>query len=333
MNRSAIIRKLRETNLISDSEIKTIPLKGGVSSDIFLVKDGSDRFVVKKAREKLNVKDDWFSDPKRNRVEREFAVFAGKLLPGAVPKLLYADDDLDFFVMEYLGPADFSNWKALLLDGFFDENTILKAAVLMADLHRLTFKSEEAMQTFQKKSYFKTLRTDPYLVTTGERHPEFSEIFFEEADRLNRWSETLIHGDFSPKNILTGKQRVVLLDHEVACFGDPAFDLAFMLNHLHLKMLWHTVRQKQCKNPAPLFWMEYADRMPTELSEPIIQRTGKLLLLLMLARIDGKSPVEYFNEPEKAFVRRFVSDHLKGKEFRLRDISQNWNRKLQTKSF
>ncbi len=122
----------------------------------------------------------------------------------------------------------------------------------------------------------------------------------------------------------------MLLDHEVACIGDPAFDLAFLLNHLHLKMLWHRVRRRPFENLSPLFWSVYLENSDDGNPENLTARTGTLLLLLMLARIDGKSPVEYFGEPEKKFVRSFVSDHLRREEFELAAINQNWNETLQT---
>jgi 5-methylthioribose kinase len=227
MNRTALEKLLRDNGLTDGNEIGLIPLEGGVSSDIFLISNGTNRFVLKMAREKLKVKDDWFSDAQRNRTEHRFAEYLLKQLPGAVPEILFADDKQNFFAMEYLNPELFKNWKQQLLSGDAQDLAIIKAAELLADIHRLTHRSDEAEALFRDKQYFKTLRTDPYLITTGKRHPEFGEIFFEEAERLNRWSESLIHGDFSPKNILVGEQRVVLLDHEVACFGDPAFRSGF----------------------------------------------------------------------------------------------------------
>ena len=49
----------------------------------------------------------------------------------------------------------------------------------------------------------------------------------------------MVHGDVSPKNILLGPGGPVFLDAECACIGDPAFDLAFCLNHMLLKCLWN----------------------------------------------------------------------------------------------
>ncbi len=329
MKRSLIIQKLCEIRLISSQKPEIKPLEGGVSSDIFLVADGSVRLVVKQALEKLKVKDDWFSDIRRNRTERQFAEYMQQILPGSVPEVIFADDDLNFFVMEYLDPLSFKNWKEQLSVGNFDSKTTRKAADLLADLHRLSRHDTETRTIFEDKSYFKNLRTDPYLVTTAERHPEFRNIFFQEAERLNHHNETVIHGDFSPKNILAGNNRVVLLDHEVACLGDPAFDLAFLLNHLHLKMLWNKTRQQSCKNLAPLFWKVYFKKADEESPLNLKDRTGKLLLLLMLARIDGKSPVEYFDDPEKEFVRSFVSQQLRSRNFELPAINKNWTDQLQ----
>ncbi|MCC5905185.1 MAG: aminoglycoside phosphotransferase family protein [Balneolaceae bacterium] len=332
MNRSHIIKKLFENRLISSQKPEIRSLEGGVSSDIFLVTVGSVRLVVKQALEKLKVKDDWFSDIRRNRTERQFAEYMQQILPGSVPEVIFADDDLNFFVMEYLDPRSFKNWKEQLLGGDFDPKTTRKAAELLADLHRLNRHQTEARAMFEDKSYFKNLRTDPYLITTGERHPEFRNIFFEEAERLNHQEETVIHGDFSPKNILASNNRVVLLDHEVACLGDPAFDLAFLLNHLHLKMLWSKTRRQSCENLAPIFWKVYFEKAGEESPQNLKDRTGKLLLLLMLARIDGKSPVEYFDEPEKEFVRSFVSRNLLSRNFELSAINKNWIDQLKTET-
>ena len=39
-------------------------------------------------------------------------------------------------------------------------------------------------------------------------------------------------------------------------------------------------------------------------------RTARLLTFLLLARIDGKSPVEYLSEPKREHVRQFVRKEL-----------------------
>ena len=65
------------------------------------------------------------------------------------------------------------------------------------------------------------------------------EVLRAEAERLVTCRSVLVHGDFSPKNLLVSGDRLVIIDCEVAWYGDPAFDLAFLLNHLCLKALYH----------------------------------------------------------------------------------------------
>ena len=120
----------------------------------------------------------------------------------------------------------------------------------------------------------------------------------------------LIHGDFSPKNILIGSNGPIVLDAECANFGDPAFDAAFCLNHLCLKALWAPEHADVFQASTEAFLTTYTDGvMPTA----IITRIADYLPGLMLARIDGKSPVEYLdNERDISMVRDFASKHLGG---------------------
>jgi thiamine kinase-like enzyme len=156
-------------------------------------------------------------------------------------------------------------------------------------------------------------------------------LFEEEAERLGRTALALVHGDFSPKNILVSRERLVLLDCEAAWFGDPAFDAAFLLNHLFLKALHLPSRREDFLRLAFVCWSEYraglADRFDVSLSS----RIGRLLLMLMLARMDGKSPVEYIvEERKKEWVRDFVGRMLPAGAFAMEEITDSWRRSLAT---
>lgn len=329
MNKEIIISILREENLISDSEPRFKPLKGGVSSDIFLVKDGDQRFVVKQALPKLNVNDDWFADTSRNQNEQKFLRFLGKIKPDAVPNLIYSNEEYSFFVMEYLKDDEFKNWKNELLKGHFDEQTAKRSAELLAEIHLESWGDETLKKRFNKADNFYSLRTEPYLVTTGARHSDLKEIFYKEVERLKSHRETLVHGDFSPKNLMINEDRIVLLDHEVAWFGDPAFDLAFFLNHLYLKMLVHYKKTGQIQDLTNIIWTTYFRKPGNEKMQQMEKRVIRLLLMLMLARIDGKSPVEYLENDQKEFVRSFVKEHLPGRTFSQSEINTVWKEKLK----
>lgn len=328
MNKELIISILRDENLITGSKPVFQSLEGGVSSDIFLVKNGETFLVVKQALPKLNVEDDWFADTSRNQNEQKFLRFLAENKPDAVPKLLYSNEEHSFFVMEYLS-GGFKNWKNELLNGFFNELTAKRSAELLAEIHSKSWGDETLKKKFNKADNFYELRTEPYLVTTGGRHPDLKEIFYHEAERLKSHREALVHGDFSPKNLMVKNPRVVLLDHEVAWFGDPAFDLAFFLNHLYLKMLVHCRKTDEIQDLTIVIWSAYFERLGNQKLKQMELRVTRLLLMLMLARIDGKSPVEYLENDQKEFVRSFVKEHLPGRSFSHEKINSAWKRKLE----
>lgn len=320
---------LIDNSLLSNRDVDYQPLEGGVSSDICLLTDGENRFVVKQALPKLRVEDNWYADPSRNRAEREFIRYVRQYLPEAVPDILYQNDEHGFFVMEYLDKS-FQNWKEQLLRGDFIEDTAKKAAELLSAIHLHSWQHREAEQAFDTTANFKSLRIEPYLITTGNRHPALKNHFYREAKRLESCKTALVHGDFSPKNIMVGRGRLVVLDHEVAWYGDPAFDAAFLLNHLCLKQLLHAESRESMPDLPRIAWRAYVRKLGNEKMEKLGGAVGRLLLMLMLARIDGKSPVEYLDENQKRVVRSFVYDLLSRKIYDLEEIHSNWKVKLKS---
>ena len=308
-NESYILDRLRRDQLISGSDVLLTPLGGGVSSDVFLVENESQRFVVKQALPRLKVRERWQADISRNRFEYEFLRYLGAIVPEAAPKVFAVGSD--YFTMEYLGPG-YRNWRQLLMSGDCQLLHAGMAARVLGRLHRCSWGDADLAKGFDTTRNFHQLRTDPYLVTTGRRHPALQAYFAQEAERLESTRECMVHGDYSPKNMLIGNGRLVLLDCEVAWYGDPAFDLAFLINHLLLKALYHApVERGLEKIISGLLEAYYDERGEWSLKEDFDSRTARLLLMLLLARIDGKSPVEYLSsEFKKEFVRGFVKCRL-----------------------
>ncbi len=315
----------------ASAEAVITPLTGGVSSEIVRVEDGGRSFVAKRALAKLKVQDDWRADPGRCRYEHRYMTTVAKFLPDAVPRVLRTDDDGGWFAMEWLG-AGWTNWKDEMLAGHADPLTAAEAGRILGEIHRRTCGRDDLRRAFETTENFEALRLDAYLLTTGRRHPPLEAFFRAEADRIRATRECLVHGDFSPKNILRNGARLVILDCEVAWYGDPRFDLAFLLNHLHLKALHHA------PHGTPFAALVAAARdgyfrargLDNAATAAFDREVGHLLLLLLLARVDGKSPVEYLAAaPAKQdFVRRFVSIRLDAKPDRLAALSASWFREL-----
>ena len=325
MNESdAFLALLRRDGVVRTSDARLTPLSGGVSCEIHLVEDGAERFVAKRALAKLRVKADWFADVSRNRHEWEYIRYVARFLPDSVPVLRHCSTTDNYFTMEYLN-GRFLNWKQLLLAGQVNAAHARHAGNVLAQIHRHSAGDTAAMRLFDTTPVFFQLRIEPFLLTTGAKHPALRPFFEVEAARLAAVRECLVHGDFSPKNILINGDRLVVLDCEVAWFGDPAFDLAFLMNHLCLKALRHAPREVGVRPMLGEFWSAYQAVRP---SPEIESRVGRLLLMLMLARVEGKSPVEYLDAARQQFVRDFIREQLPTGNFLLQDIADAWFNRL-----
>lgn len=304
-----LLAYLHEQGLVDDpSAAEIASLEGGVSSEIRVVTTPGRRFAVKQALEKLRVKDDWRCDPARNLYEQEYLAEAQRILPGSVPSILHCDRKLGLFVMEYLD-GRWTTWKSRLWAGEISHEAAAAAGHSLGVLHRETWARDGLARRFDNTPLFHELRLSPYLLTTAERHPELAPHFEGEVRRLSETRLALVHGDYSPKNLLTDGARVKIIDAEVAWFGDPAFDLAFLSNHLFLKAVRFPERAEGYSALRGTFLAAYRSALGPRWNEDLESRSAHLTLLLMMARISGKSPAEYLSAGSTgaAFVLRFAA--------------------------
>ena len=282
-------------------------LAGGVSSDIYRVDLPSATICVKRALPKLRVAADWRAPVTRNGNEVAWMRTAGAIVPGAVPEILGEDAEGGAFAMSYLPPAVCPVWKERLRDGAIDTNAAAAVGDLLGRIHAGAAGDPAMPNRFDHAAIFDAIRLEPYLAATARVHRDLgaSLTALAAATRANR--RTLVHGDFSPKNILLGPSGPVILDAECATFGDPAFDLAFVLNHLLLKGAWRPQWRARYVDALVALQHAYVAHVKWESRAAVLARTAALLPALMLARVDGKSPVEYLiDEGVKDDVRGFA---------------------------
>ena len=155
-----------------------------------------------------------------------------------MPPLVAHDAEAGCFVMGFLDPARHPLWKEQLRRGIAPPETARAVGQRLAALHAAAAGRDEVRARFATDAIFHAIRLEPYLVATGRRHPDLAPALDALVARTAGTKRTLVHGDVSPKNILVGPRGPIFLDAECAWYGDPAFDLAFCLNHLLLKCLW-----------------------------------------------------------------------------------------------
>jgi aminoglycoside phosphotransferase (APT) family kinase protein len=274
---------------------------------------------VKRALPRLRVAQRWEAPIERNRYERLWLEAAAAAAPGAAPRVLAADDEAGLFAMEYVhAPV----WKELLRLGKAEARFAAEVGRTLAAIHTSTAGRAEVAQRFATDAIFHAIRLEPYLVSTGNVHRDLKDRFQSLVTRTAQTKICLVHGDVSPKNILVGGAGPIFLDAECAWYGDPAFDLAFCLNHLLLKCLWVPASRDGFLQCFDALASSYLGSVPFENIE---QRTASLLPALLLARVDGKSPVEYLTEENRSLVRAVARDLLPAAST-LQQVRDAWQR-------
>jgi len=297
------------------------PLAGGVSSDIWKVELRAGPVCVKRALARLRVAQLWEAPVERNRFEWRWMKAAARIVPGCAPRVL-AHDDAGCFAMEFLDAAHHPLWKDELRAGRADAVFAARVGERLARIHAATADDAALAAEFATDAGFHAIRLEPYLLATARRHPDLAGVLEALVARTAATRAALVHGDVSPKNILVGPQGPVFLDAECAWYGDPAFDLAFCLNHLLLKCLWVPAAQAR--------FLECYEALATAYlaacAAPGVEaRAASLLPGLLLARVDGKSPVEYVTEEtQKERVRRVARALLLAPPLTLDQVRDAW---------
>jgi tRNA A-37 threonylcarbamoyl transferase component Bud32 len=294
----------RSGHVHSNGVFHATTLAGGVSNRTVLVQlSTGESWVIKQALAKLRVKADWFSDP--SRIHREalgLQWFAQLAAQGNVPGLIFEDVEHHIVAMQAV-PQPHENWKAMLLRGAFDLDHVRQFGELLGQCQRRAFeRRDELASLFADRSFFEALRLEPYYSYTATRVNEAAPFLHALIEETLANPITLVHGDYSPKNVLVHHGHLVLLDYEVAHWGDPAFDAGFSMTHLLSKAHHVSSQRAQFARASKLFWRTYADRIGDAFGD-IEPRCVRHTVACLLARVDGRSPLEYLTDGARARQR------------------------------
>jgi len=324
-----ILDALRRMGLLDSGMPSGERLTGGVSSDIWRIDLTGGPVCVKRALGKLRVAADWRAPVERNVYEARWMRHADRAVPGSAPRLLGQDAEGGALAMQFLSPADHPLWKTRLRDGHADPAFAAQVAASLVRIHAVTAADPDMAAEFPTDAIFYDIRLEPYLLATGRAHPDMASRLAALVATTQANKRALVHGDVSPKNILCGPSGPVFLDAECAWWGDPAFDVAFCLNHLLLKCLWTPHARAGFLACFDALADTYRPGVTWEPAADLERRAAHLLPGLFLARVDGKSPVEYITaEADKDRVRRVARALLTDPPDRLAAIRQAWEREL-----
>lgn len=325
---AALRRIFVELGLAGRNEsVAAVPLPGGVSSGIYRVSLRSGDWCIKQALPRLKVAKEWIVPVERVFHEVDWLRTAHALVPDHVPRVIGQDRASGSFVMPFLGDG-YRNWKTLMLSGQVDPGMAHLAGHVLGRIHAATADRSDIAERFDTGALFHSLRLAPYLEEAARAHPALAGRLRAIIERTADTRRVLVHGDVSPKNILLGPQGPLLLDAECAWFGDPAFDPAFCLNHFLLKAAHRPFLLAPLMQCFHAFMQAYRPHVHWEAPESLEQRVATLLPALALARIDGKSPVEYLESDAQQKVRELAIGLLHKPPDSLQSIADHWEREL-----
>lgn len=303
LDADGVVALLRGRSLLPpQAAVRVRALTGGVSSAVFLVEHGSQRLIVKQARARLAVADDWRAPPERAMVEADALALAGRVAPGTVPRVIARDAATNVLVLE-CAPPSWRDWRTVLLAGEVDAGVARQLGALLARWHGATANRAALPATLRGAAHFAALRVAPFYGTLAERRPALAPVVEGFAGELSAQRRCLVHGDFSPKNVLVGDDGLWLIDFEVAHFGNPTFDAAFLLCHLLLKSVHLPAQRPALDGCIAAFLAAYPPTAPggaTADPRSLFGHAGCLLL----ARVVGKSPASYLTADERVAVER-----------------------------
>jgi 5-methylthioribose kinase len=329
----ALLDYLRQRGAIGPDEgalIRNLP--GGVSNRVVLVQLENGRpFVLKQALEKLRVQVDWFCTP--TRIERE--ALGLKYLeqlapPGSIPGLLFEDREQHLLAMEAV-PEPHENWKRMLLDRRVSSEHVAAFGHLLGSIHsKSAERSAELAKVFEDRSIYEALRIEAYYRYTASQVPESFEFLSNLIDDALQTRLTLVHGDYSPKNILVSENRLILLDFEVIHFGDPAFDIGFSMAHFLSKANHLEANRQAFIDAANQYWSVYCESLGQQnlLDHQLERRAARYTLACCLARVAGRSPLEYLTANEKARQQNAVLSLIDKPPERMPDLISTFTGRL-----
>jgi 5-methylthioribose kinase len=315
-----VLSYLIQKKIISASDQAEVEvLTGGVSNVVLAITTKNQKMVLKQALAELMVAQKWEADQRRAIVEANAIALFHKLSPDQVPNLVFLDPERFILILDRV-PVGSTVWKSDLLDGVINPDIAEVLGTTLAQWHNFGEKDKEARLQFMEDSLFEQLRIDPFYRFVAAKNDALKPVISKLINELEGDKTTIVHGDFSPKNIMVGMDdQVYILDFEVTHVGNPVFDLAFLLAHLLCKKFRtdEPLEEKLLGASAERFINAY------EVIRPIDSSLSLHTALIALARVEGKSPVNYLDSSKQSALVSYTKDILgKGEEISIVDLFQ-----------
>ena len=107
-----------------------------------------------------------------------------------------------------------------------------------------------------------------------------------------------------------------------------ALPISFCLCHLLAKCLWRPQSSADFLACFDAFATAYLSGVNWEEAAALEARVARLLAAILLARVDGKSPLEYLDDRGRDLTRSFALPRVRKPMSRLAPLRDDWQRAL-----
>jgi hypothetical protein len=237
---------------------------------------------------------------------------------------------LGVLVMTWLAPGEHPLWKELLRRGDADRATARAVGTTLGRIHAYSAARPTLAARFDTDAIFFDIRLEPYLLATARRHPDLAPALEQLVATTAATKLALVHGDVSPKNIVIGVAG--------RCSSTPSApggairrSTSRSASTTCCSSACGRRRRRPRSSPRSTPRFAYLEAVDWEPRAAVERRAAALLPGLLLARVDGKSPVEYIdNDADRERVRRVAGALLRKPVARLGEVAEAWREALRT---
>ncbi len=322
MTAPSTIARLLAADGVAAADAELVPLSGGVSCDVWhveprfvlcgFVEANPHGLVIKSPLARLRVPTTWEADVSRAGVEAAALRLFGDISPGLVPPVVW-EHRTDPVIAISSAPRDWRDWREVLSEG--DATDIVDICTTLgttlARWHVATEDPAALPAILTTGDRLRTLRTDPFHRAAAVELPQVSDELFALAGELEAARTCLVHGDFSPKNVLVASSHpgaLWIIDAEVAHFGNPSLDAAFMSAHLLLKAVWRPEMAVELAAGRVEFEAAYRSISSLVPARSWSAQTGAILA----GRVWGVSRANYLSQADREQVTEIAISLVSG---------------------
>jgi 5-methylthioribose kinase len=330
LDKQSIPTYMHRKKLLDDGNVplRVRSLSDGMKNLVYLVTSADERWTVKQALSRVQIKERWWVDRKRVFAEKNCIELLHQIFPPPVIPEVLLEDRTDFVLVTTAPPDNSVLWEDELAGGRIDLQIAVQCGEFLATVHNETFQNRDVRLMFKDTKAFEQLRIEPYYTRVIQAYPDLKKVITAQARTLMKDGYCLVLGDLRPRNVWITSGQLFLVDFATAHYGCPSFDLAFYSIDMCVKAMNNSTQKAAYLEAINVFWNAYFRIAEYERVAETAKMAVADLGCLLLAATDGRQTQVFPDEHTMELSRRIAQSLLFTELERIEDITEFINRTL-----